>query len=88
MIWNPHESGVRWIVSGSIAVASFTALSARSLPGMLEYPGTQYRKMDDEMDDMHGRMDGVPELRDESVSHSDWLSVYKRVGVSTEFAFV
>ena len=55
---------------------------------MLEYPGTQYRKMDDEMDDMHGRMDGVPELRDESVSHSDWLSVYKRVGVSTEFAFV
>ena len=47
------------MVYDSIVVASFAALSARSLLGMLECPGTHYMKMDDEMDDMHWRMDVV-----------------------------
>ena len=41
------------IVFVSIVVAAFAALSARSLPGMLECPGTHCMKMDDEMDDIH-----------------------------------
>ena len=37
----------------STVVASFTALSLSPLPGMLEFPGTHFMKMDDKMDDMH-----------------------------------
>ena len=48
-----HELGVGWMVSDSIAVASFAALPARSLPGMLECPGTHSMKTDDETDNMH-----------------------------------
>ena len=42
-----------WTVSDSIVVVSFAALSRRSLPGMLEYPGTHCMKMYDEMNDIH-----------------------------------
>ena len=43
-------SGVNGVNCG---VASFTALSASPSPGMLEFPGTHFMKMDDKMDDMH-----------------------------------
>ena len=59
------------MVSDLIVVASFTALSARSLPVITEYPGTHLMKMDNEVDDMHWRMEVVRGLHDESASHSD-----------------
>ena len=40
-------------MSDSIVVASFTALSASSLRGMLECPETHCMKIDDEMDYRH-----------------------------------
>lgn len=42
-----------WMVSNSIVVTSFAALSARSLSGMLECPGTHCMQMVDDMDEMH-----------------------------------
>ena len=42
-----------WVETDSIVVASFTALSARPLPGMLECPSIHFMKIDDEIDNMH-----------------------------------
>ena len=88
MTWKVHEIGMEWIVSDSIVAASLVALSASSLLGMLEYPGTRWMKMDDEMDDMHCWMELVRGVYDESASHSDWLAVQMMMEVWTEFAFV
>ena len=40
-------------------VASFAALSARSLPGIDEWPGIHWTKIEDEMDLMELRMENV-----------------------------
>ena len=75
-------------MSDSVVVASFAARSANTLPGMFEFTGTYFMKMDDEMDIMHCQMEVVLGLHDEIASHSDWLSVQMKTEVQTEFAFV
>ena len=46
------EIGIGWRVSDLIVMASFAALSTRSLPGKLECPGTHCMKTVDEMEDI------------------------------------
>ena len=69
-------------------VDSFAAVTARSLPGMLECPGTHCIKMDDEVDDIHLRMDVVRGWHDDSASNSDWLFLETKMEVWTKLAFV
>ena len=67
--------------SGAFAVmwmASFTALSARSLLGIDEWPGIYWIKIEDEMEQMKLRMENVRECDDMRASHKDLLSVKKR----------
>ena len=76
------------MVSDLIVVASFAALSVRSLPGMFECPGTYCIKMDDEIDDKNWRMEVFRGLHDESASRSDWLNIQVNMEVWTELAFM
>ena len=67
--------------SGASAVmtaASFTALSARSLPGIDEWSGINWIKIEDEMELMELRMESVRGCDDMRASHKDSLSVQKR----------
>ena len=59
-------------------VASFAALSARSLPGIDEWPGIHWIKIEDEMELMELRMENVRGCDDMRASHKDLLSVQKR----------
>ena len=60
-----------------MAVASLAALSARSLPGMEEWPGIHWIKTEDEMELMELWMDSVRGCDDMRASHKDLLYVQK-----------
>ena len=47
------------VVSVAMMVASLAALSARSLPGIEEWPGIHWIKIEDEMELMELRMEDV-----------------------------
>ena len=66
------------IVSVAMVVASLVALSAKSLPGMEEWPGIHWIKIEDEMELMELRMENVQGCDDMRASHKDLLSVQKR----------
>ena len=66
------------IVSVLMVVVSLAALSARSLPGMEEWPGIHWIKIEDEMELMELRMENVQGCDDMRASHKDLLSVQKR----------
>ena len=59
-------------------VASFAALSARSLPGIDEWPGIHWIKIEDEMELMELQMESVQGCDDMRASHKDLLSVQNR----------
>ena len=44
------EKETGWIVSVAIVVVSLAAVSARTLPGMAEWPGIHWMKMEDDME--------------------------------------
>ena len=58
-------------------VASFAALSARPLPGMTEWPGIHWMKMEDKMELMELRIKEVRGFDEMRASHNDLLSVQK-----------
>ena len=59
-------------------VASFAVLSARSLPGIDEWPRIHWIKIEDEMELMKMRMEKVRGCDDMRASHKDLLSVQNR----------
>ena len=65
------------IVSVLMVVVSLAALSARLLPGMEEWPGIHWIKIEDEMELMELRMENVQGCDDMRASHKDLLSVQK-----------
>ena len=65
------------VASVARRVASLAALSARSLPGIEEWPGIQWIKIEDEMELMELRMEKVRGYNDMRASHKDLLSVQK-----------
>ena len=60
-----------------MAVASLAALSARWLPGMEEWPGIHWIKIEDEMELMELWMENVRGCDDMRASHKDLLYVQK-----------
>ena len=58
-------------------VASLAALSARSLPGIEEWPEIHWIKIEDEMELMELWMENVRGSDDMRASHKDLLSVQK-----------
>ena len=65
-------------VSVVMRVASFTALSARPLSGIDEWPGIDWIKIEDEIELMELRMANVQGCNDMRSSHKDLLSLQKR----------
>ena len=64
--------------SAMMWVASFAALSARSLPGIDEWPGIHWIKIEDEMELKELRMENVRGCDDMRACHKDLLSVQER----------
>ena len=62
----------------AMMVASLAALPARSLPGIEEWPGIHWIKIEDEMELMELRMENIRGCDDMRASHKDLLSVQKR----------
>ena len=65
------------IVSVAMVVASLAALSARSLPGIAEWPGIHWTKIEDEMELMELWMENFQGWDEMRASHKDLLSVQK-----------
>ena len=62
-------------------VASLAALSARSLPGMAEWPGIQWMMMEDKIEFMELWIKNVQGLDEMRASHKDLLSVQKSMEI-------
>ena len=64
-------------MSVAMVVASLAALSARSLPGIAEWPGIHWIKIKDKMELMELWMENVQGWDEMRASHRDLLSVQK-----------
>ena len=71
-----------------MVVVSLAALSARSLPGMEEWPGIHWIKIEDEMELMELLMENVQGCDDMRASHKDLLSVQKSTVIEWWLALV
>ena len=71
-----------------MVVASLVALLAKSLPGMEEWPGIHWIKIEDEMELMELRMENVQGCDDMRASHKDLLSVQKSTVIEWWLALV
>ena len=69
------------IVSVALLVAPLASLSARSLPGMTEWPGIHWMKMEDDMDLMELWIENVRGWDEISASRKDLLSVQKSIEI-------
>ena len=65
------------IVSVAMVVAPLAALSARLLPGMAEWPGIHWIKMEGDMEVMELWIENVQEWDEMRALHKDLLSVQK-----------
>ena len=65
------------VASVVMRVASLAALSARSLPGIDEWSGIHWIKIEDEMELMELQMGNVRRCDDMRASHKNLLSVQK-----------
>ena len=63
----------------AMVVVSLAAVSARSLPGMAEWLGIHWMKMEDEMELMELWMEDVQGWDEMKASHKDLLSVQKNM---------
>ena len=68
---------MRRVASVARRVPSLATVSARSLPGIEEWPGIHWTKIEDEMELMELQMEIVRGCEDMSASHKDLLSVQK-----------
>ena len=64
-------------MSVAMLVASLVAVSARTLPGMAEWPGIHWIKIEDEMELMELWMENVRGWDEMRASHKELLSVQK-----------
>ena len=64
-------------MSAAMVVASLVALSKISLPGMVEWPGINWIKIEDEVELMELWMENVGRWDEMRASHKDLLSVQK-----------
>ena len=64
-----------------MVVASLAVLSARSLPGMEEWPGIHWMKMENDMELMELWIDNVRGWDEMRASHKDLLSVQKSMEI-------
>ena len=64
-------------MSVAIVVASLAALSERSLPGMAEWPGIHWIRIEGEMELMELWLDNVRGWDEMRASHKDLLSLQK-----------
>ena len=62
-----------------MVVVSLAAVSARSLPGMAEWLGIHWMKMEDEVELMELWMEDVQGWDEMKASHKDLLSVQKNM---------
>ena len=62
----------------AMMVASLAALPARSLPGIEEWPGIHWIKIEDEMELTELQMENFQGCDDMRASHKGLLSVQKR----------
>ena len=71
-----------------MVVVSLAAVSARSLPGMAEWLGIRWMKMEDEMELMELWMEDVQGWDEMKASHKDLLSVQKNMVIEWWLALV
>ena len=71
-----------------MVVVSLAAVSARSLPGMAEWLGIHWMKMEDEMELMELWMEDVQGWDEMKASHKDLLSVQKNMVIEWWLALV
>ena len=64
-----------------MVVASLAALSASSLPGMSEWPGIQWMKMEDYIESVEFWIEEVWGFDEMRASHNDLLSMQKRMEI-------
>ena len=64
-------------MSAAMVVASLVALSTIMLPGMVEWPGIDWIKIEDEVELMELWMENVGRWDEMRASHKDLLSVQK-----------
>ena len=77
MTWIVLDIEIVRIVFVAMVVASLAALSARSVPGMEEWPGIHWMKMEDNMKFMELWIENVRRWDEMKASHKDLLSVQK-----------
>ena len=75
------ENETERIVSVAMEVASLAALLARSLPGMAEWPGTHWMKMENDMELMEMWIEKVWGFDEMRPSNKDLLSVQKSMEI-------
>ena len=68
------------ILSVAMVVASLAALLARSLPGMAEWPGIHWMKMEDDMELIEWWIEKVQAFDEMRASHKDFLCMQKEYG--------
>ena len=71
-----------------MVVVSLAAVSARSLPGMAEWLGIHWMKMEDEVELMELWMEDVQGWDEMKASHKDLLSVQKNMVIEWWLALV
>ena len=75
-------------MSAAMVVASLVALSTISLPGMVEWPGINWIKIEDEVELMELWMENVGRWDEMRASHKDLLSVQKSMVIERWLALV
>ena len=88
MTWIELDREIGRIVSAVMVVVSLAALSARSLPGIAEWLGIHWIKIEDEIELMELWMENVRGWDKMRASHKDLLSVQKRTVVEWWLALV
>ena len=88
MTWIELDREIGRIVSVEIVVASLAAFLARSLPGMVEWPGIHRIKIEEEMELMELWMENVQGWDEMRASHKDLLSVQKSTVIEWWLALV
>ena len=86
--WMELDKETGRLVSVAIVVGSFAALWARSLPGMAEWPGIDWMKMEDDMELMELWIENVWGLDEMRASRKELLSVQKSVDIEGWLALV
>ena len=76
------------IVSMAMVGVSLTALSTRSLPGMVEWPEIHWMKMEDDMELMELWIENVRGWDEVRASHKGLLSLQKSMEIEWWLALV